>query len=706
MSKKQQKIQNPEYTLGHFLSKEEKEKFNEINHRANKDKKSVVQKNKTEKNKLSNISTKPLIKKVNSEKKLINSKEKEHKINKMPSSDNINIKNKTFNENLILDEKNIIKEDIINENENENIKEASEKKRSQLKLLKKKHKRMNKYKKAIVKFRLAKKRAFCEAVQKDNEQLFFSNTFNADESINNVINNVLNQNINTEENVNNNNTNNTYNEYSYNLSMISENKMQDKSPKNNEINLSNKFSPILSQRKVESNNNNNVTNSFLNYYTNNHESNNITMNSFNKDDISSKNNISENINNINTPNISNTYFPPNSQNNNNLNNNYLPNNNDYYIYNYPNTYNNRNIYINNNLYNYCYYMPPFAPFQNNNYDNYNYYYNNNNYANNISNINNNSNNNNFYYNNNISMNNTLPLPKTVNQEFPSVKAKLKKEKKKDKKLSNYIKNLKTESNCLSSLNLDTMNGKELTSLIKENKDIDKIDLNLINELLPEEEANSFVKKYAGVSKADNSKNNSNSNNTKPIREYVDQILDKNFEKIFSDFIIKLRDVYYKKKSIAPLKAKKRIVLGMREIEKNIKLKNILLVFVVPYIEKVDGIKNSMDQRIIDIFNNCRKNEIPIFFGLNKFKLGQIARKKISAISMLGIINVEGMENELKNIIKIGNELKKKWYLDNYVKKENFKDNKFINQDNFEYFHNMYLAEEINKNKENENEKQK
>ena len=142
---------------------------------------------------------------------------------------------------------------------------------------------------------------------------------------------------------------------------------------------------------------------------------------------------------------------------------------------------------------------------------------------------------------------------------------------------------------------------------------------------------------------------------------------------------------------------------MREIEKNIKLKNIFLVFVVPYIEKVDGIKNSMDQRILDIFENCRKNEIPVFFGLNKFKLGQIARKKISAISMLGIVNVEGMENELKNIIKIGNELKKKWYLDNYEKKEIFKDNKFINQDNFEYFHNMNLSEEINTNKEEQNE---
>ena len=65
---------------------------------------------------------------------------------------------------------------------------------------------MNKYKKAILKFRLAKKKAFCEAVEKDNEQIFLSNTFNADESINNVINNILNQNINPDETTNNNNS--------------------------------------------------------------------------------------------------------------------------------------------------------------------------------------------------------------------------------------------------------------------------------------------------------------------------------------------------------------------------------------------------------------------------------------------------------------------------------------------------------------------
>ena len=315
--------------------------------------------------------------------------------------------------------------------------------------------------------------------------------------------------------------------------------------------------------------------------------------------------------------------------------------------------------------------------------------------------------NSYYSNNNInnnnnnkiefSLNNSLPLPKnTFNPEYPSININLnfKKEKQKEKKLNLYKENLKEENKYLNSLNIESMNGKDLSLLIKEKKNIDKINLSVINKLLPEEEANSFIKKYTGIKEYEKT-------SKKPIREYVDQILDKNFEEIFSNFIIKLRDIYYKKKSIAPLKAKKRIVLGMREIEKSIRLKNILLLFVVPYIEKVEGVKNSMDERVLNIFENCRKNEIPIFFGLNKFKLGQIARKKISAISMLGIVNVEGMENELKNIIKIGNELRKKWYIENYEKKEYFKDNKFIKQDNFELFHNLQAVDEINKNKDNQ-----
>ena len=75
------------------------------------------------------------------------------------------------------------------------------------------------------------------------------------------------------------------------------------------------------------------------------------------------------------------------------------------------------------------------------------------------------------------MNNSLPLP-NYTYDFP--KLNLKKEKIKEKKLNNYKENLKIQSNALSSLNLNSINGKELTSLIKENKNIDKTNILLIN----------------------------------------------------------------------------------------------------------------------------------------------------------------------------------------------------------------------------------
>ena len=237
-----------------------------------------------------------------------------------------------------------------------------------------------------------------------------------------------------------------------------------------------------------------------------------------------------------------------------------------------------------------------------------------------------------------------------------------------------------------------MNGKEIISLIKENKNIDKTNMDVVNLLMPNEQANNFLKKYQGLSqypqnqiKNDNYKNIDSNISKKPVREYVDQVLDKDFEKLFSNFIIKLRDIYYKKKSVAPLKAKKRVLLGMREIEKKLRLNEVLLLFVVPYIEKVTDVKNSLDERLLQIFSTCHKKNIPIFFGLNKFKLGQIARKKFAGITMLAIINVEGMENELKNIVEIGNEFREKWYEKNSKNKEIFKDNKYIQFELFDKY---------------------
>ena len=76
--------------------------------------------------------------------------------------------------------------------------------------------------------------------------------------------------------------------------------------------------------------------------------------------------------------------------------------------------------------------------------------------------------------------------------------------------------------------------------------------------------NEYVNKFEGIQPGTNYKK-------KFVREYVDQILNPELDKKFSDFIIKMREIYFKKKQLNPLKAKRRFVVGLREIEKFIRL---------------------------------------------------------------------------------------------------------------------------------------
>ena len=252
------------------------------------------------------------------------------------------------------------------------------------------------------------------------------------------------------------------------------------------------------------------------------------------------------------------------------------------------------------------------------------------------------------------------------------------EEEKKKNFEKFKENLNKEYQ-FDTLDIDNLNGKELNDYLKKHKNIDKITINQLKTILPKEDLEEYMKNFEGIE---------NPKQKHLIREYVDQFLDNKLDEKFSNFIIKLRDLYYKKKTNAPLKAKKRFVVGMREIEKYLRLKELLCLFIVPNIEKVKDEKNSLDLRILDIINKCRTNEIPILFGLNKYKLGKISRKKISCVSMLGIVDVKGLEKELKDIVEYGEHFRRDWYIKNYNNKDQFKDNQYILMDTFDYYQNQ------------------
>lgn len=112
--------------------------------------------------------------------------------------------------------------------------------------------------------------------------------------------------------------------------------------------------------------------------------------------------------------------------------------------------------------------------------------------------------------------------------------------------------------------ITNLNGKEFNDYLKTNKELKRLNYKNIQKFTNTEIVDEFIKNYEGILPGIKI-------GKKFIREYVDQILDKDFDKIFSDFIVKLREIYFKKKQVKPSKAKKRFVVGFREVYKKIKL---------------------------------------------------------------------------------------------------------------------------------------
>jgi hypothetical protein len=235
-----------------------------------------------------------------------------------------------------------------------------------------------------------------------------------------------------------------------------------------------------------------------------------------------------------------------------------------------------------------------------------------------------------------------------------------------------------------------LKGSEFNDYISQNSHLKKVNIKNLQKISESNLISDYINKYEGIQPGTNI-------NKKVIREYVDQILDPEVDKKFGDFIVKMRDIYYKKKATNPLKAKRRFVVGMREIEKFLRLEEVKCLFIVPNIEKVEG-EHSLDERLLKIFSQCEKKGIPKFFGLNKFKLGKLARKKHSSVSMLAFVNVEGFERDFRELTESLEKYKKMFYEKFNEKREIFKDNKFISQELFDVYNNKnnLNSEEINK----------
>ncbi|KAK7934358.1 hypothetical protein WMY93_005254 [Mugilogobius chulae] len=131
--------------------------------------------------------------------------------------------------------------------------------------------------------------------------------------------------------------------------------------------------------------------------------------------------------------------------------------------------------------------------------------------------------------------------------------------------------------------------------------------------------------------------------SRKFREYCTQMLSKDVDECVTTLLkelVRFQDRLYQKD---PMKArmKRRIVMGLREVLKHLKLRKVKCVIISPNCERSQA-KGGLDEALHTIIDTCREQEVPFIFALSRRALGRCVNKVVP-VSLVGIFNFDGAQ---------------------------------------------------------------
>merc|ERR1719431_860028 len=102
------------------------------------------------------------------------------------------------------------------------------------------------------------------------------------------------------------------------------------------------------------------------------------------------------------------------------------------------------------------------------------------------------------------------------------------------------------------------------------------------------------------------------------------------------------------------KAKRRFVVGLREVAKFLKVKKIHCIILAPDIERVET-EGGLDDAVSKLIADAKAQEVKTVFGMNRRKLGKLCLKKVP-VSCIGIMNYQGSDENYKTMLSLANNL--------------------------------------------------
>uniref|UniRef100_A0A3B4BI44 Ribosomal protein eL8/eL30/eS12/Gadd45 domain-containing protein n=1 Tax=Periophthalmus magnuspinnatus TaxID=409849 RepID=A0A3B4BI44_9GOBI len=143
-----------------------------------------------------------------------------------------------------------------------------------------------------------------------------------------------------------------------------------------------------------------------------------------------------------------------------------------------------------------------------------------------------------------------------------------------------------------------------------------------------------------------------------FREYCNQVLSKEIDEsvtlLLQELVHFQERVYQKDPTKA--KSKRRVVMGLREVTKHMKLQKIKCVIISPNCEKIQA-KGGLDEALYNVIAMAREQEIPFVFALGRKALGRCVNKLV-AVSVVGIFNYSGAEALFNRLVALTEEARK------------------------------------------------
>ncbi|XP_055950626.1 metacaspase-2-like [Argiope bruennichi] len=149
--------------------------------------------------------------------------------------------------------------------------------------------------------------------------------------------------------------------------------------------------------------------------------------------------------------------------------------------------------------------------------------------------------------------------------------------------------------------------------------------------------------------------------SRKFRQYCNHFISKEIDQaVYSliDDLARFQDRMYQKD---PVKAKirRRLVYGIKEIKKHMKLKKVKCIIIATDIEDIK-IEGGLNDSLRELISLAEAYHIPYVFSHRRFNLGKVCRKS-APVSCVGIFNYEGSEKNFKKMLELHEDSKHDYF---------------------------------------------